>query len=82
MDYAYASSSKKDVYVIARTKEVADFLKINTFNIGFPYVLNKTSKESGGESNLRLMNEKYKVRDVRKSWDFTKPIEKDSEQKN
>lgn len=45
--FAYNSSSNKDNYIIVRTPETAQFLKLDTFKIGEPFLLHQTSKESG-----------------------------------
>lgn len=44
---------------------MANFLKMETFKIGCPYLLNKSSKDSGGESNFKEAGVKFKVTEVK-----------------
>ena len=48
---AYRSSSMRDCYVLVRSKEAAEYLKMNVFSIGKEYIL---SRGQNNESNLKV----------------------------
>ena len=51
VEKAYKSSSNRDCYGIVRNQEVAEYLKMNHFAIGQPYLL---SKGQPGDCNLKV----------------------------
>jgi hypothetical protein len=59
---AYNSTSNRDNYIVVRKPEVTNFLKMSEFNPGSPYLLQPTTKDNGGESNLKIGHSKYYLR--------------------
>lgn len=49
---AYRSASSANTYLILRSKEAAEYLRVSPFSIGVPHLLTRTCRENGNESNL------------------------------
>lgn len=70
---AYRSASSANTYLIVRSREAAEYLKISPFSIGVPHLLTRTCRENGNESNLLREGLRLHCVSLAKEWGSSDP---------